>query len=355
MSYSRQTNRAIADFPLGVDECILCGGKKFVKIVEGRDRICPVEGTFTVYKCESCGLHRTEPRLSPEQLRLHYGPEYPIYDPSVVSRLARRGKRLRRSRGVKRWALDLLARTSYEALVTPSGRTKLTQLLLIPLRWKARRVLPFRDLPGRVLDIGCGPGAFLITAYSRGWTCYGVDTSCEIISHLAESGIAETQCSSFEEAEYAPGSFDLVNMSHILEHVQNPIATLRKVASLLQPEGLIIMRIPCVSLEARLFGTYWPGWDLPRHLFHFNRDTLRMALSVAGLDVLALRGEVSSNNAIWGIRHFMLAHQRTRRIGRSANIRSRAWQFLLWPFAFVAYLVGQSGRIYIVARKKQEA
>lgn len=334
-----------------VDNCILCGSADYVKSVEGRDRICPVDGTFVVWRCRNCGLYSTEPRLADDELARHYGSEYPIYNASVVQTISAESAGLKTLTGVRRHLLDVIARTTYRYLTRKSRIDALELLLLMPVRARTGRVLAFPEEPGKVLDIGCGPGSFLMSAYRRGWQCYGVDKSCRITEHLMTNHIANIQCCPFEDSSFDKGFFDLVNMSHVLEHLSNPVVALGKVNRVLKPGGMLMITIPCVSLESRLLGTYWGGWDLPRHLYHFDRASIKRMLSQTGFELLRLSGELNPNNAIWSLKYLLGDCRRLRIVSNHVSVRSGFWQVFMWPWAALFWLVGHSGRIDIVARK----
>ncbi|MGQ9675872.1 MAG: class I SAM-dependent methyltransferase [Chloroflexota bacterium] len=338
-----------------VYRCILCGNDGWKLIVEGRDRICPIEGTFRVLMCTGCGLYRTDPQLTGAQLARHYGAKYPIYDRELARRLARRSRNLRPFRGCVRRGLDALARVRYWSLSSPPLVRGFTTLFLRPIRLVVGEVLPFSDRPGNLLDVGCGAGSFLVFAFRRGWTCYGVEPSRETTEHLVDNGIADVRWCRLEEAAFDHEFFDLINASHVLEHTSDPVQALRKMNNLLKPAGLLFLKIPRVTLEARILGTYWMGWDLPRHLYHFGGSTFKKALVAAGFEILSIEGEVTPNNAIWVLKSYLADKPFTRGLAGRVDVGRRMWRVIMWPIALCLWLTGQSGRIKVVARKASEA
>jgi SAM-dependent methyltransferase len=91
------------------------------------------------------------------------------------------------------------------------------------------------------------------------------------------------------------GSVGVVTLWHVLEHLSHPLAALRDIARVLRPDGVLILACPVVdSWEARLFGRYWAGYDVPRHLFVYSRRVLEWALGRAGFEA----SEVP--NVVWG-------------------------------------------------------
>ena len=142
---------------------------------------------------------------------------------------------------------------------------------------------------GRLLDIGCATGAFLV--YMRNhqvnWQLKGVETS------PYASQIARTQYNldvftgSLEEAKFPDLYFDVVSLWEVLEHLQNPIDTLTEVHRVLKKDGIIVLRVPNgSSFDARLFKQYWEGLDPPRHLFVFTPNTIKEVFKKTGFELL---------------------------------------------------------------------
>jgi SAM-dependent methyltransferase len=92
----------------------------------------------------------------------------------------------------------------------------------------------------------------------------------------------------FERAQYPDAHFDAVTLWDVLEHLHNPLASLRELRRIVRPGGALFVRLPNVSsYVARLCGRYWSGYDLPRHMTLFTPTTLRRALAQAGFEQVA--------------------------------------------------------------------
>jgi SAM-dependent methyltransferase len=73
----------------------------------------------------------------------------------------------------------------------------------------------------------------------------------------------------------------------VVEHFYHPIQDLRRAGDLLKPGGLLVFSLPNIEgLDARIFGKYWSGWELPRHLYLFPRQKLHEYLKQIGFEVL---------------------------------------------------------------------
>lgn len=156
---------------------------------------------------------------------------------------------------------------------------------------------------GRLLDIGCGFGLFVSLAQDQGWEAHGVDLSDVAVSYAREvRGVASVRRCSLEDAGFSRGSFEAVTMWNVLEHVSDPLATLRQVHGLLAEDGLLLVRVPNMSFHhaVRTCGPLLPlagirrkppylgGISPPKHLFGFNPRTLRGLLERAGYRPLTI-------------------------------------------------------------------
>jgi SAM-dependent methyltransferase len=116
----------------------------------------------------------------------------------------------------------------------------------------------------------------------RGWTVRGVELSARAAAVAQAKGLV-VDVGDFVSVELPEMVFDVITAWDVLEHVYEPIAFLRKAWSLLRPGGMLVLRTPnASSLNRRLFGVYWAGWDLPRHLTVFTPSRLGQMLCEVG-------------------------------------------------------------------------
>jgi SAM-dependent methyltransferase len=93
-----------------------------------------------------------------------------------------------------------------------------------------------------------------------------------------------------EDVDLRDGHFATILLSHVLEHIRAPVATLRKLRVALLPGGRVVIAVPNAGgLVARTAGRYWHGWDPPFHLTHFTPHTLATMLVEAGFEVASVR------------------------------------------------------------------
>jgi SAM-dependent methyltransferase len=139
--------------------------------------------------------------------------------------------------------------------------------------------------PGRVLDVGCATGDFLVVAKERGWEPLGVDPSPA--REQAVSAGVRLVGHTIDDADVAPHSLDLITFWDVLEHLPDPVASLRRAGQLLKPGGLVGATVPNAgSAVARLSGRRWFGYKTAgEHLQFFSAGTIGRCFETAGLRV----------------------------------------------------------------------
>jgi SAM-dependent methyltransferase len=141
---------------------------------------------------------------------------------------------------------------------------------------------------GRVLDIGCAVGFVLEETRQIGFDAEGIDLNKKAVDIARSKGFS-VKCCEIEKAGYPEGYFDVVVLNHILEHIIEPNKFIRDIERILKEDGILVIGVPNLnSLVARLYRTYWYGWGLPEHIWHFDRKSLVTLLSQTGFTIKEL-------------------------------------------------------------------
>jgi SAM-dependent methyltransferase len=237
--------------------CLLCGSRHWSQLIEAPDQIAGGSGLwFAVVQCQDCGLCFTNPRPNVSSIGQFYPPDYwPQRAPRP------RERKTNDPRWGRRWFRFL----------------------------QESRALP-RQGECRLLDFGCGGGAFLDRMHRRGWQVTGMDLSPVAVQDIRADLRLPAIVGTLPHADLRPASFDVITMWHSLEHVHQPREVLQQAYALLAPGGKLVVAVPNIdSLPFRWFGQAWFGLDLPRHLTHFAPRTLQGLLERAGFQVGKIR------------------------------------------------------------------
>jgi len=156
------------------------------------------------------------------------------------------------------------------------------------------------DKKGRLLDVGCGSGAFLKKMRARGWSVAGVEPDKKAAARLAESDgiVVYGSVNDVVLGESMP--FDVVVLSHVIEHLPDPVATLRELRALMVFDSKLIITTPNIAgLGARVFGRFWRGLEPPRHFNVFTPDSIKLAFRYAGYEVEQCSTSVRGARSLW--------------------------------------------------------
>jgi 2-polyprenyl-3-methyl-5-hydroxy-6-metoxy-1,4-benzoquinol methylase len=131
------------------------------------------------------------------------------------------------------------------------------------------------------MDYGCGTGDFLLTCKEKGYQIFGVEPSRK--ARVEASGklgrVVNSNLDSLGERK-----FDSITLWHVLEHVPDIKTTIATLKSHLNQKGTLIIAVPNhKSYDAKKYKQYWAGYDLPRHLWHFDQEILVKIIENAGL------------------------------------------------------------------------
>ncbi len=263
-----------------VPNCPLCRRVGALLYERVEDRLHRVPGRWNFLRCVHCSLIWLDPRPITADIPKCYPDEYFTHklpgSVSLGSSDFKRGLRLAALRkhldyrhlDPQTWLLSTLGTA---IMCIPSLRAKI-KMGLGPMLFSHRR-------NGRLLDIGCGNGGYLATMKELGWGVAGVEMDARA-AEIARSrfGIF-VYTGSINDAPFEEASFDAVTMSHVIEHVPEPVDFMRAAARFLKAGGQLVIVTPNgQSLGSRAFKKHWYALDPPRHFVIFTPHSLKMSL-----------------------------------------------------------------------------
>jgi len=263
-----------------VDKCPLCSSPNN-RILESSfvDWMSdPPTGYWEMMACTDCGAGYLSPRPVRESIKNAYS-QYHTHT-SEKDDLVRKGLR-----SIK----DYVSKKYYT--VASNSGSFLDHIVYITIRMlfpvssyldaKSRHIFKVHGEPGRLLDIGCGNGEFLRLARGFGWTVVGVDVDEHAVSEARSSGL-DVRSGSIDVID-SKEKFDFISLSHVIEHVYDPIALIQRCYTLLNDGGTLWLETPNIeSLGYALYKSIWRGLEPPRHLILFNHPVLNEILSKSG-------------------------------------------------------------------------
>jgi 2-polyprenyl-3-methyl-5-hydroxy-6-metoxy-1,4-benzoquinol methylase len=202
-------------------------------------------------------------------------------------------------------------------------------LYLFPLRrreadWEVRFLHAVAD--GRLLDVGCGAGEWLLLMRGLGWRVEGIDFDERAVQVAAQRGL-DVCCGTLEQRGFPSARFDAVILNHVIEHLPDPVATLLESARILKPGGRLVLFTPnSSSLGHNLFKGGWRGLEPPRHLHIFSMPSTYQILQQAGFQRISIRPVIARSVIYdsvllsWGQSHFASARCRDCLAGAFARL-----------------------------------
>ena len=267
-----------------VPRCPVCGSAERSLLYTGlTDRVfCVADGAWDLYRCAQCASGYLDPRPTPESIGRAYAGYY-THDAEDHPTVRRKG----RIRSLLHDLVNGYQNHRYGLQRSPALPIGRWLLPLLPSLCTAAdaecRHLPL--LPaggGRLLDVGCGNGGFLMLARQAGWQVEGLDFDAGAVQAARSRGL-EVHHGGIEALSARSACYDVITLCHVIEHVHDPITTLRRLHALLKPGGMLWLDTPnLASLGAARFGQHWRDLDPPRHLVLFTPESLRGALAKAG-------------------------------------------------------------------------
>ncbi len=231
--------------------CDLCGADLTEKRYEKRG--------FSIVECKKCGMIYTNPRLTLQKIGELYDADYfqgHGFDKSVdYVKDVKDHDAKQDDYTLNDWDLDAV-----NALLAKNSSTG----------------------SRRLLEIGCGTGVFLDKARKHGFDCEGLELSAYAADFVRSMGIP-VQTKSIEDAQFAPGTWDVIVMREVIEHLPHPLESLRTIHSWLKPGGVLFMATGNYDCpERKLKGSDWFYFMPEGHLYYFSNRTMTKYLQKVG-------------------------------------------------------------------------
>lgn len=219
--------------------CPVCDGHVFSTALETKDHFLTQE-KFSIVRCHSCDFYFTNPIPTEDRIGDYYKSEKYVSHSSSKKGFVNNLYNLVRNYTLKQKVSLVQKRTKGSVL----------------------------------LDIGAGTGHFLNQAKSNGFQVYGLEPDQDAVAFANENfNIDLKPLSSL--SSFADQQFDVITMWHVLEHVYHLQRDVELISKKLKKEGVLIVAVPNMdSNDAKHYGPFWAAFDVPRHLYHFQKPTI---------------------------------------------------------------------------------
>jgi 2-polyprenyl-3-methyl-5-hydroxy-6-metoxy-1,4-benzoquinol methylase len=279
-----------------LENCPSCGGSRFIDKLSCTDHTYSKKA-FTIVECQSCGLHFTNPRPSEKDIGVYYdNPEY------VSHTDTNKGLMFTLYGLVKRYTLS-----------------------------KKRKLLERLSANKTVLDYGAGSGDFSNELASSGWKVSSFEPDSKARQLIMNKNSSIELVDSLDSLN--DKSKSIIALWHVLEHVHRLDTTIDSFHRILTDDGRLIIAVPNhSSYDAKYYMQNWAAYDVPRHLYHFNPETIVTLMQSRGFRLVdmkplwfdsyyvSLLSEKNSSNG--GLLKSILGWGRASVIGSISNLQA---------------------------------
>ncbi|MEL6560518.1 MAG: class I SAM-dependent methyltransferase [Bacteroidota bacterium] len=222
-----------------LEECPVCKHPAYKNLMICKDYLVSEE-SFALVQCQNCQLVYTNPRPTPENISKYYQSENYISHTSKANNLTN--------------IIYKIAR-------------------YFTKRKKYKLVSSYQK-PGKILDYGCGTGDLLKFFENKQWSVKGVepDPNARKIADTENKLDVVESIGKLDKKD----KFNVIMLWHVMEHIADLKKTARKLVRHLEDNGTMIIAVPNhESYDAKYYKENWAGYDVPRHLYHFNQLNIK--------------------------------------------------------------------------------
>jgi 2-polyprenyl-3-methyl-5-hydroxy-6-metoxy-1,4-benzoquinol methylase/predicted RNA-binding Zn-ribbon protein involved in translation (DUF1610 family) len=240
---------------LNITSCPSCNGTHIQPLMNCTDYYATRE-TFELYHCNDCGFTFTQDAPVEAEIGKYYA------SPDYISHSDTRKGAMNL---IYHWVRKLMLVRKAHLVEKEAGIKK-----------------------GSLLDIGTGTGYFPHAMKCRGWKVEAIEKNAQARNFAEEHfGLYIKEDEAIKQ--FAPASFDVITLWHVMEHLEHLDETWQQLLKLLKPSGVLIIAVPnCSSTDAKHYGCYWAAYDVPRHLWHFMPKTIRLFSEKNGFKLVSL-------------------------------------------------------------------
>ena len=327
-------------------QCPLCHGKNIIFLLEGKDYLHGKPGQFPVVQCSTCSLAFIHPQPSIGDIAGFYPEHYYAYT-------------VKTEQDVSIWKkTELNFRNRKKAEIAsihynyPRQYPKSMFYNILSMVSRQIDDLPDYVPDGLLLDVGCGKGTYLLEMKDMGWNTIGVEFS-ESGAQAARDASLEVFQGSLKDAGFADNSIDFARMADVLEHLPNPVDSMKELHRILKPGGQTRISVPNLkSATFTIFGKYWFPLEIPRHLFFYSPASLRLLSEKSGFEVVSLKAWAHKEvDIIPSIQYWLDdKHPNIASIYRNKTVQ-KLIRKAIFPFKAITTLLGYGSGITIILRK----
>ena len=233
--------------------CPCCKSVRLEKVLQLKDYSISQE-SFDLYSCMDCGCRITQNVPCETAIQRYYAADNYISHSDTRTGLINKLYHLARK---------ITLRSKLRIIQQVTGRTT-----------------------GMLLDLGCGTGSFLNHMATKGWSAIGLEPDPQARKVASQRYNADVYPSD-QLFQLPDETYHAITLWHVLEHVHRLDETIEQLSKILTKEGKLIVAVPNYkSHDAMHYGAHWAAYDVPRHLYHFSPQSIKLLMQRHHLKVV---------------------------------------------------------------------